>query len=282
MIYLRSFETRMKPKAQPKRGMPAVKELSRERPSQGFRVTRMTIRDQTYTQLRDAITSGYLKAGQRLIERDLCELVGASRTSVREALRLLEAEKLITVETHRGPMVATIDPEEAAKIYEVRAVLEGLVGRLFTTNASPNDIAELAADVIAFESAVTRADLPAMVDSTDQFYSTLFRGAGNEVVRDLLMTLHARISMLRAQSMSVPGRTPNSAKELRTIYEAAARRDIGGTEAACVLHVRHASAALQASHITTPAADDHRPEQPAAVRKESRRSPARGKRRLRA
>src|SRR5471030_2241973 len=76
--------------------------------------------------LRHAIEIGELKPGARLVEKDLCKKLGVSRTSLREALREVQAEKLVTT-VPRGLVVAEISDEEAANIYRVRAALEGLV-----------------------------------------------------------------------------------------------------------------------------------------------------------
>src|SRR5262245_15967672 len=85
---------------------------------------RPTLRELTAEKLRDAILSSRLQPGQRLVERDLCEQTGVSRSSVREALRHLEAEGLIERQGPRGLFVASITPEEARQIYEVRAAIE--------------------------------------------------------------------------------------------------------------------------------------------------------------
>ena len=88
-----------------------------------LKVAPQTVHTQTTTKLRNAILSGYFKPGQRLVEAELCELMSVSRTSVREALRRLEAEKLITIVPNRGPSVSAITWEEAKDIYDVRADL---------------------------------------------------------------------------------------------------------------------------------------------------------------
>src|ERR1700744_6795818 len=87
--------------------------------------------------LRQAIRTGVLKPGQRLIERELCELTGVGRTSIREALRQLEAEGLVTTIPHRGPSVSTISLDEARQLYAVRALLEGHAGREFARRRVP-------------------------------------------------------------------------------------------------------------------------------------------------
>ena len=88
-----------------------------------------TVRSRVAQKLREAIMSGTLKPGQRLVERELCEMTGVSRPSIREALRLLEADGLVTTVPHRGPVVSTISLDEAKQLYAARAVLEGFAGR---------------------------------------------------------------------------------------------------------------------------------------------------------
>ena len=88
-----------------------------------------TVRAMVAQKLREAIMSGTLKPGQRLVERELCEMTGVSRPSIREALRLLEADGLVNTVPHRGPVVSTISLEEAKQLYAARAVLEGFAGR---------------------------------------------------------------------------------------------------------------------------------------------------------
>ncbi len=89
----------------------------------------VTLRMRVEDKLRSAISNGVFKPGQRLIERELCELTGVGRTSIREAVRQLEAEGLITSIPHRGPVVTRISVEEAQQLYAVRALLEGAAGR---------------------------------------------------------------------------------------------------------------------------------------------------------
>src|SRR4051812_16406381 len=81
--------------------------------------------------IREGILSGQFLAGSRITERQICEETGASRSSVREAIRLLETEGYLTSIPNRGSVVATLTAQEAAEIYQVRAVLEGLAVRNF-------------------------------------------------------------------------------------------------------------------------------------------------------
>lgn len=92
-----------------------------------------TLRVQVENHLREAIVSGQLKSGEKLIERELCEMLGVSRPSLREALRRLEAEKLIVIVAHRGPEVAVMSMAEARDLYALRRLLESYLSLLRST-----------------------------------------------------------------------------------------------------------------------------------------------------
>jgi DNA-binding GntR family transcriptional regulator len=94
------------------------------------------LRQEVVRLLREDILGQELLPGDRLTENALCDRYGVSRTVVREALRQLETENLITMRPNRGPIVAVLDEQEISAIYEVRRSLEGLAGELFAARAS--------------------------------------------------------------------------------------------------------------------------------------------------
>src|SRR5690606_19865131 len=102
-----------------------------------------SLRQLATDRLRDAVLSGAFQPGTKLVERDLCEMLGVSRTVLREALQHLGAEGLITSVPHKGPVVATISAKEAQDIYAVRTALEALAGEGFALHASEDQIAKL-------------------------------------------------------------------------------------------------------------------------------------------
>jgi len=169
------------------------------------------------------------------------ELTGASRTSVREALRELAAEGLVTAIPNKGTVVASVSAEEARQLYEVRSVLEGLAGRLFVQNATA---AQRKALIRAMERIERRAAKGApILAAKDAFYEVLFEGGGNGALRSVVGTLHARVSVLRSLSMSIPGRVEHSLKELRAIVDAVVANDADAAAAACAWHVKEAGRA---------------------------------------
>jgi DNA-binding GntR family transcriptional regulator len=211
-----------------------------------LKVEPQTVQTQTANKLRDAILSGYFKPGQRLTEAELCETMQVSRTSIREALRRLEAEKLITIVPNRGPSVTEITWEEAKEIYDVRAILEGEAAALLAERATAAERREMQRALAAFIEADENDDAIGRLTSTSRFYDVMLRGCGNRIISEMLQGLVARINFLRARSMSRPGRARYSAAEMRRILRAIEKKDAAGARAAAVQHVCNACAAAKA------------------------------------
>jgi DNA-binding GntR family transcriptional regulator len=203
-------------------------------------ITPRTVQLETVKKLREAIISGHFKAGARLVETDLCKQLGVSRTSVREAIRVLSSEKLLILVPNKGPSVADISWEEATQIYHVRKMLEGEAAALAAKNGAAEDIVEMKRALENFEEAVKNDDAAARISATSEFYEAIIRRSGNQVIGDLIHGLLARVNLLRARTMSIPGRAKHSASELRKIYEAIAVHDARGARAAAVEHVASA------------------------------------------
>src|SRR3954451_11087538 len=108
------------------------------------------LREQVLDVLRQAMLDFRLRPGQRLIEHELIEQIGVSRTTIREVLRELEAEGLVTTIPQKGAIVVVPSPEEAAELYEVRSALEQLVVKNFVERATDEQIAELRQGLDAF------------------------------------------------------------------------------------------------------------------------------------
>jgi GntR family transcriptional regulator, trigonelline degradation regulator len=210
----------------------------------GLRVERTPapVRTQVLDNLRQAIVERQLLPGQRLIERELVEMTGVSRTSIREALRELAAEGLVTAIPNKGTVVASVSAEEARQLYEVRSALEGLAGRLFTLNASRAQRSALTKALARIEKLASRGS--PVLAAKDAFYDVLFEGGGNDALRTVVAGLHARVSVLRALSLSVEGRPAESLAELRAIVDAITADDADAAAAACSHHVEAAGAVV--------------------------------------
>ena len=198
---------------------------------------RALLREQVLDKLRNAIIEGWYPPGTRLIERELCEALGVSRTSVREVLRQLESEQLITVEQRRGPMVAFISVAEAEAIYETRSIFETAVVRAFIERAPEAEFENLTAAAREFGRAAEAEDRHKLLTSMSHFYDILLRGAGNPVLQSMVRQLMARVAFLRSKSLSEPGRLEYSVAEIRELSEAITARDVQRAEEAAANHV---------------------------------------------
>ncbi len=199
------------------------------------------VRRQVVETLRAAITSGRFAPGQRLVEKDLCDLLGVSRPSVREALRELESEGLISTIPNRGPLVSTLSARDAASIYEVRGVLEGLAAKLFAERATDEQIAELSASVDRLEAAYATGDVERILVAKKAFYDVLLEGSQNVVIPSILRTMNARVTQLRRVSLSSPKRLPASIGEIRAVLKAIRDRDPEAAFRASLRHIAEAS-----------------------------------------
>lgn len=206
----------------------------------GLRVERIPapIRAQVLDNLRQAIIERQLAPGQRLIERELIELTGVSRTSIREALRELAAEGLVTTVPNRGTVVASVSAEQARQLYEIRSALEGLAGRLFVQRASRAQRDSLVRALQQIERQAAKG--APLLAAKDAFYDILFDGGGNDALRSIVAGLHARVTALRALSLSAPGRTPESVAEMRAIVDAVLADDADAAAGACSRHAAEA------------------------------------------
>jgi DNA-binding GntR family transcriptional regulator len=207
-----------------------------------------TLREMTADRLREAICSMHFKPNERLVERDLCDQTGVSRTCVREALRHLESEGLVERRANKGLYVTAITPDEARQIYEVRGALEPVVARLFVERASESDVKALRQAVAQTSAALNGKAVRAYVQGFDEFYHVLLRGSGNEVARKILQTLHARITYLRTltANKAPPARKRETLSLMRGIADAAGERDAKEVARRCAMFVeRSATYALQ-------------------------------------
>ena len=202
------------------------------------------VRQQVYEQLKRAIVGNHFDVGQRLTERELTELLGVSRPTIREALQQLVAEDLVTMVPGKGWVVASLSPEQARDLYDVRALLEGLAARRFAERATLEDVEDLKAALRNIEATLTTSDVTRRVEAKDVFYDVLLRGARSEVIVALITTLHARISAMRARTLMQPGRPAQTITELRTIVQHIVDKDADAAERASVEHVRMAAQTL--------------------------------------
>lgn len=204
------------------------------------------LRHQVVTRLRNAIVSGELEPGQRLIERDLCERFGVSRPPVREALRQLEVEGFVKTIANRGPIVAELDFATVRSLYEVRAVLEAQAAKLFAERASHEEILALEEAMRHIEKTYKSGAVDEKLAAKNRFYDIIIGGSRNELLSSMFRTINERINLMRRISMSSSERLPKSLAEIRGIVEAIKARNSARAFELTLVHVEAAlGAALQ-------------------------------------
>jgi DNA-binding GntR family transcriptional regulator len=215
-----------------------------------FKVDRpaATLRHSVIESIRQSIATGYFNAGDRMPERDLCDMTGVSRTLVREALRQLESEGLVQVIAHKGPVVATITAEQAAGIYQVREVLEGLAAELFATHANDEQRRALQDAFTGVKKAYKSGDVLTWLNAKNRFYDCLIKGSRNEALGSSLYMLNSRAMVLRGRSLQMPARSEKSLEELKNLLAALEARNGAKARELAIYHVRQAAKTAMLSY----------------------------------
>lgn len=214
----------------------AAKQTRQKAEALDLTVKRTTVLDQSAERLRTAIMVGVLLPGQKLTERDLCERMKISRSSLRAALRRLEAERLITIVPNRGPSVAKLGWTEIEEIHEVWEMITAEATGKFARIATDEDIRRLEDQVTAFKSAARSGDAIGHIMATNAFFQVMLAGH-NRVLSEIIVALLSRINFIRAQSMLKGNRGQACAGELIAIVDALRKRDQAAVKVATAHHI---------------------------------------------
>lgn len=193
-----------------------------------------------YRQLLEDIRNGILLPGTRLRETELADRLGISRTPVREAIRQLEADGLVTHLPRQGATIRNLDHAEIVELYEMRAVLEGTAARLAARAASDIELAELAA--LNADMAAATAGPPAR-DMNRQFHRMLLDAARNRFLVKSMSALQKTLLILGPTTLAEPSRVTPALAEHAAVLAALQARDGAKAEAAMRAHVDAALAA---------------------------------------
>ena len=195
-----------------------------------------------YRRLLDEIRTGALAPGERLREIDLAARVGASRTPVREALRMLEADGLVTHEPRLGVIVRSLDYAEVVELYEMRAVLEGTAARLAARAASDVELGELRSlnDEFAAAGAAAPTAAPSAYELNRQFHRALHDAAKNRYLVRAIGALEKTLMILGPTTLMEGDRAAAAADEHGRLLDALEARDGARAEAEMRAHIEAA------------------------------------------
>ena len=186
------------------------------------------LRDVVFETLRDAIITQVLKPGERLMEIQLADEMGVSRTPVREAIRKLELEGLVVMVPRKGAYVAGVSMKDIHEVYEVRAALEMLAVTLAAERITDEELDALERQVLRESEAEENSDENALdniiyIDST--FHDIIYQAAHNQRLVQFVNILQEQLQLFRAASLSRPGRSKTALDEHKQIVEALAERN---------------------------------------------------------
>ncbi|EPM0501503.1 GntR family transcriptional regulator [Klebsiella aerogenes] len=201
----------------------------------------VTLRELALTKVRQAIIAGYFKAGDRLVERQLTEQLGVSRSVVREVIRYLEAEGLIETLPKKGPIVAVLNWESAEQIYKIRMLLEQEAASDCARLANDDDKHQLYQQLQLIAQASREQDDIKRVEASQAFYETLFRVAKHTIAWEIVQRLNSRISRLRALTLASPERQVAGFERMSRIYDAIENNDPQQARQAVLEHLTEAA-----------------------------------------
>ncbi len=183
-----------------------------------------SLADQVFDKLENDIIFGVYARGEVLTELKLVEQLGVSRTPIREALRRLEAERLIA-DTGKGSVVLGITEDDLVDILNIRVHVEALASYYAAINLTPEGERELSHIVDLQEFYFSRWDPEHLRQMDDEFHDTICHLGGRTVITDTLLPLHRKTRRYRRIAMDSKERAACTLREHRAIYEAIVARN---------------------------------------------------------
>lgn len=187
-----------------------------------------------YSLILSAIDNGIYRPGDRLVESELAERFGVSRTPVREALQRLETQSMLKRDG-RSLIVATLDHNQLAELYTVRTELEALAARLAARHATPEEIRVLAGMIV--EDRASLGDPSALARANRRFHHQIHLASHNRYLVQQLNLVHRSMALMAGTTLAAKGRDSVTLAEHQAIVDAIAKRDENGAEQALRRHI---------------------------------------------
>lgn len=204
----------------------------------------LPLRDVVFNTLREAILAGTLQPGERLMEKQLAEKMGVSRTPIREAIRKLELEGLVEMIPRKGAQVASITEKEIQDVLEVRAALEGLAVRLACEKMSAEQLSKLRQVMKDFEDASKTQNIEEMVEKDVHFHDIIFEATQNDKLIHIVNNLREQIHRYRVAYLKNVNYLQAIQKEHQEIVNAIENRDVPLAEKVATVHIQNQEKAV--------------------------------------
>lgn len=204
----------------------------------------LPLRDVVFNTLRQAILTGDLKPGERLMEIHLADKLGVSRTPIREAIRKLELEGLVTMIPRRGAEVAQITVKSMMDVLEVRRAMDALCVELACERITEEEMEALREACDAFGEAVKSKDIKVIAKADVALHDIIVQATGNRRLVQLINNLSEQMYRYRFEYLKDCSRHENLIEEHRVIYESIVKRDKEAASNAAKLHIDNQEQAI--------------------------------------
>ena len=199
----------------------------------------LPLRDVVFKTIRQAILTGELKPGERLMEIHLANKLGVSRTPIREAIRQLELEGLVIMVPRKGAQVASITEKSMTDVLEVRLALEKLAVELACKRISYSQKDELKEALEGFETAVGNRDASEIAKADEAFHNAIFSATGNMRLGQMVNNLAEQMYRYRFEYIKDEGGRERLVEEHKRIYDAVIKGDIETATKEISVHIKN-------------------------------------------
>lgn len=210
-----------------------------------MQIKKATLHIQIADRLREMIMTGDLKEGDKINENQLCTAMGISKTPLREALRVLSAEGLISLVPNRGSFVTKPTIREIKEMFEVMSVLEGVCARSAAERMHAQEFQHLETLHEGLETEFERRDQRAYIRINNRYHSFIQELAGNQTLNQIVNGLRKKILLHRFQSLNLAGRFQDSIREHRELLKAFRERNPERAEQLMKAHLQNQALALE-------------------------------------
>ncbi len=197
----------------------------------------VSLKDRAYGVIKSAILSVQLQPGTPLVETQLAQELGISKTPVRDALQELEREGFVTRILFKGTCVTEVTIKDLTEVFQLRAVLEGLAVRLAAPLFSPDELDQIGQNLTAAEAALTEGDLAVCSELGKSLHDAIIDKVDSQRLTLIIRNLDDHVQRFRAISDQISGRLNKSVKEHRRVLDALRRQDPDAAEQAMRNHL---------------------------------------------
>jgi DNA-binding GntR family transcriptional regulator len=184
-----------------------------------------SLRGRVFNKLREDILSGVYQENEELKENTIGLELGVSRTPVREALRQLELEGLVTMIPNKGAYVTGISQKDIHDIYVIRSYLEGLCAKWACEHITEAQIEALEEILYLSDFHARRSHFDQLVDLDNKFHELIYKASGSKILEHVLSDFHHYVERVRKVTLAMPQRASKSSEEHAAIVDAIRKRD---------------------------------------------------------